>query len=644
MLHARLTLGWLSILVLALIALSAIQSTGTPKEGEATNVGGVTHQAEVMHGPEHVFYGTNMDAQNPDNVICEPDSDDESIRCPDACTKPVPVGTPRVRRAIHTLTAEQWMRVVNAMWVMRTVSTKDGIEKYGPFYRDYDYFLLFHSIHGGISGAGSDVTGGSSHFATWHAAHVLDFETSLLAVDPQIEALPYLDWAAMPVRSDLFNLFFGTPGGSLTDFYAKDRYRDCSEWDVPCASWTTFAGIYQREDLTDADNHGIVNNGPFAYWPITTGAGSGGWVDNKRTLQLLNKESSLGMIKQKGEQDWVAFWGDADGFLSHLTAHQPPGVFGGLPVPPFNLMKDYAVDLNGTQLRDVFLAAPVPYLVRNLAPPEDDDTDYSLVENAEFVSSIYEQCVTNLGNWIGEHVNCLQGRVEEQTYDLHDAWHASVGGDNKGIGGPNDPAFWFHHAAVIKAQMHWGYKNRQLRSRAWGYFIKGTFSNGTLDPHSSNSAPVDLNDVIGSPPNGESTGTPPLWEHTNTQPLFGAGFDLERLMGRSDAGMEATITTPMRNVDVLCGDVEALYTYDVIVEEKAKDAQEASARRTTRTVAVVVLLVALAGAALLAGPTHRVLFGPPEVMKPMRASNIEEYDMKMNEAARAARPSGIGEA
>ena len=641
MLPGRLAIGWLSVLALALIALSAIQSTSTPNEGEATNVGGVTHQAEVMHGPEHVFYGANMDAQNPDNVICEPGSDDESIRCPDACTDPVPAGTPRVRRAIHTLTAEQWTRVVNAMWVMRTVSTKDGVDIYGPFYRDYDYFLLFHSIHGGISGAGSDVTGGSSHFGTWHAAHVLDFETSLLAVDPEIEALPYLDWEQMPVRSDLFNTFFGTPGGSLTDFYAQ--YKQCPKWDVPCASWTTFAGMYQTESLLDADNHGIVNNGPFAYWPITTGAGTNGWVDKERKLGVLSVENNLGMMKQKGEQDWVAYWGDADGFLSHLTTYQPPGVFGGLPVPPFSLMKDYAVDLNGTQLRDVFLAAPVPYLVRNLVSPDDDDTDYALVESAEFVGSIYKKCVADLGNYIGEHVNCLQGRVNEQTFDLHDAWHASVGGDNKGIGGPNDPAFWFHHSAVIKAQSHWGYKNRQLRSRAWGYFIKGTFSNGTIEPHSSNSAPVDLNDVIGSPPNGDSTGTPKLWEHTNTQPLFGAGFDRERLMGRSDAGMEATIATPMKNVDVLCGDVEALYTYDVIVEEKAKDLREASERRTTRTVAVVALLVALAGAALLAGPTQRVLFGPPEVMKPMRASS-DEYDMKINEAARAARPIGIGEA
>merc|ERR1740130_1883672 len=106
-------------------------------------------------------------------------------------------------------------------------------------------------------------------------------------------------------------------------------------------------------------------------------------------------------MRQRGEYDYVAYWGDADGFLSHLTTYQPPGVFGGLPVPPFTLMNDYAVDQNGTQLRDVFLPAPVPYLVRNLVSAEDDDVDYSLVESADFIASIYDLCVTNLGNYIG---------------------------------------------------------------------------------------------------------------------------------------------------------------------------------------------------------------------------------------------------
>ena len=131
----RLVLAWLFCVALFLAAVWGLTpGSGALAEGEAADCC-AEHSEEVSHGPSHHFFGVNMDARNPDNVICEPDSNDESIRCPDACTRPVPAGTPRVRRAIHTLTAEQWTRVVNAMWVMRTVSTKDGVEKYGPFYR-----------------------------------------------------------------------------------------------------------------------------------------------------------------------------------------------------------------------------------------------------------------------------------------------------------------------------------------------------------------------------------------------------------------------------------------------------------------------------------------------------------------------------
>ena len=193
--------------------------------------------------------------------------------------------------------------------------------------------------------------------------------------------------------------------------------------------------------------------------------------------------------------------------------------------------------------------------------------------------------------------------------------------------------FWFHHAAVDRMRVQWQHRNKELRSLAWGYFAISSYSTST---RVSNSCPVDLGDVIGAGPNTRIQ--PMLWSQppSRDRPMFGVGFDLERLMGRSDDGMQATVAAPMRHVDMLCGDVEALYTYDVLVDEKLKDAQEASERRVTRAVAVVALLVALAGAALLAGPTQRVLFGPPEAMKPMRTSNIDEYDMKINEAANKA--------
>jgi len=528
--------------------------------------------------------------------------------------------------------------------------------------QDWDYFLWLHGAHGGaVVGAEFDVTGGASHFATWHGAHTLDFETSLLAVDPAIEALPYLDWVAMPVRSALFNEYLGEPSdAALLAYY--EGWKDCSKWSVRCATWQVMGhSEYMRFALSQDSGLGIIDNGPFRNWPVATGGlvSPGG-----RTLTTLARQKSIQDVKFSGN-DWVAFWGDADGFLAALRAKQPAGVFAGLPAPLFDLLKDYSLDLNATQWRDPFLAAPVPFLVRNVrAPPEPS---YQQVENGTFVAELVETCL-ELGSWFGELVNCLQGRLAEQTFDMHDNWHTSLGGDVMGIGGPNDPAFWFHHAAVDKLRLHWQARNPQLRSRAWGYFVKGSFSSRDTC-QSANSALTDLNDVIGAPPNGESEGNPKLWAHRHDELLFGVGFDRERLMGRADAGMEATVSTPMTNADMLCGDVEALYTFDVIVADEQRAQRRQASLAQTAQVAWVSLLLSLLGMAVLLRPTLRVLHarcggdggiggragsgaGVPArmaaaVLPGSRAKRYgakrpyEEYDMTFNDASDQARGAEV---
>ena len=634
----RIAIAWACTLLLAYSALVSLPQNLERREGEVVNCCAKPRK-KVKHGFFHVFYGNDSDAQHPSNVICVPNSDNETIRCPDACTKPVPTGTPRVRRAIHTLSSEQWSRVVNAMWVMRTVPTPDGVDKYGPFYRDWDYFILVHGAHGGgLTDWRADVTGGSSHFATWHGAHVLDFETSLLAVDPQIEALPYLDWAAMPARSALFNSFMGThpATGNLTRYYERWATSQ-SSWSLPDGRWSVKASRmpndYLNVSLTEDSGVGIVDTGPFAYWPVKTGgiANPGG-----RTIAAMEKQDEIYdamthfRLPPGNAKD---VWGDMDGQVERLAASQPPGVFARLPLPPFNLNKDYAVDLDATQWRDPSLAGPVPYIVRNNLPTPTWQNEP--VESAAQMRNLTDSCL-DVGNYIGDLVNCIQGRLTTQTFDLHDNWHMNLGGDTIGIGGPNDPWFWFHHAAIDRMRVQWQHRNRQLRSRAWGYFAVTGFSTSTKV---SNSCPADLSDVIGAGPNTYSQ--PMLWSHTRDEPLFGVGFDRERLMGRSDAGMEATVSAPMRNVDMLCGDVEALYTYDVVVEEKAHMEQMQEAQQSVRLVALAALLLAAVGATLLLAPTLRIVRVRCLSCATTRPiSGVEEYaekyDTRMNDAATAA--------
>ena len=56
-----------------------------------------------------------------------------------------------------------------------------------------------------------DVTGGGPQQPAWHALQALMFEESLLLVDPQIGALPYLDWGAMGAAE--YDARFGTARG-----------------------------------------------------------------------------------------------------------------------------------------------------------------------------------------------------------------------------------------------------------------------------------------------------------------------------------------------------------------------------------------------------------------------------------------------
>merc|ERR1712136_10213 len=102
-----------------------------------------------------------------------------------------PAISQRVRREIMDLTSEEWLKVVAAMHIMKGTSMSDGQSMYGSNFRTYDYFVVKHAV------ATEDSRGDQGHFssafATFHAAFVLEFEMSLLAIDSSIGAMPYWD-------------------------------------------------------------------------------------------------------------------------------------------------------------------------------------------------------------------------------------------------------------------------------------------------------------------------------------------------------------------------------------------------------------------------------------------------------------------
>ena len=74
---------------------------------------------------------------------------------------------------------------------MKTTSAADGAALYGASFRNYDALVVKHAV------ATTDARGDQAHFGpqfqTWHGAFILEFEMSLLAIDPAIGACPYWD-------------------------------------------------------------------------------------------------------------------------------------------------------------------------------------------------------------------------------------------------------------------------------------------------------------------------------------------------------------------------------------------------------------------------------------------------------------------
>ena len=68
-----------------------------------------------------------------------------SERCPRQCSaQPRHLRSRRLRKAIGKMSDREWRKVVDALWVMRTVSDAEGRERYGPQYRGMDYHLIRH--------------------------------------------------------------------------------------------------------------------------------------------------------------------------------------------------------------------------------------------------------------------------------------------------------------------------------------------------------------------------------------------------------------------------------------------------------------------------------------------------------------------
>ncbi|KAI7837734.1 hypothetical protein COHA_008456 [Chlorella ohadii] len=122
---------------------------------------------------------------------------------------------PRVRKELRSLTDREYRCFITGSAVMQSLSTASGRRLYGPKYISYDELIVKHAV------ATNDPRGDQGHngppFMTFHRAFLLELEESLLAICPDMKALPYWD---LTLDNPITGKYWNTPNAIMTEKYA----------------------------------------------------------------------------------------------------------------------------------------------------------------------------------------------------------------------------------------------------------------------------------------------------------------------------------------------------------------------------------------------------------------------------------------
>jgi hypothetical protein len=206
-------------------------------------------------------------------IISDIDQTDTSSQCAsyeDSCTLgehgTCPICTAsiasnqRIRQNIFSLTPDSYSKLVNAMWTMKTLSMEDGQAKYGKSFRTYDYLLAKHVAHH------NDKRGDRSHatiiFTIWHACLELEYENSVLAIDPSIGAVSYWNWNESD-KNAFNDMYFGSAPGTGSNYEVIDGpFANWPVSDLTEEIWTEKYAIY-ISDPSGIDYIGDTKSGKF---------------------------------------------------------------------------------------------------------------------------------------------------------------------------------------------------------------------------------------------------------------------------------------------------------------------------------------------------------------------------------------------
>lgn len=160
----------------------------------------------------------------------------------------------RIRQELRDLPSGQWDKVVQALWVMKNTDMTAGQAKYGSNFKTYDYFVVKHAVTVGDSRG--DQTHFSNAFGTWHAAFVLEFEVSLLAIDASIGALPYWDGTYDVLTSTYFGSGPGAGADQIVDDGKFPNFPVITAFNI--ADWTGYFATVNGASNGYSGNNGIL--------------------------------------------------------------------------------------------------------------------------------------------------------------------------------------------------------------------------------------------------------------------------------------------------------------------------------------------------------------------------------------------------
>jgi len=328
----------------------------------------------------------------------------------------------RIRREIRSLSEDQRERVFAAMNIMKATDGSPGRVRYGDKYFSYDELVAQH-----LSASAHSCDRGhlGPAFATYHRALALRFEEALIAVDPNIEALPYWDYNLEaqlpdPYASKVFTEWFGSIDGEPTKGHAVSDGR-FAHWRIRSAAWDI-------SNLTSP--YGLLRS-PWNVNPSTR---------LTRSKFACGTETVLTTSAWNRCLDAASFllWYACIDPTVHTWAHS---FLGGI------------WDVEGTEAR-------VSCFLKNalLIPNAWTHGCLRCSQNCTDPQEAQRSCSCNLSP---SSLPCALPRIFTKTAptfgDFADAWTS-----------PNDPIFFFHHANVDRHLMTWQQQNSE-KAPTYGY-------------------------------------------------------------------------------------------------------------------------------------------------------------------------------